>query len=122
MKNLPETLEIPTEPIVEYVLFWAHEDGEWQTPSIGDHRDGGFQAADTDCFRDGVTARNVNDVEIYDDHLVLYGKFTVAEVVDYLPQTWHHPAEISTETRDAFFTVSFEWIEYPEVVVEVEVV
>lgn len=114
MKNrLEDTVEVPTENLIQHAMFLAHEVGDWQVPTPED-------LANEDALYDGVTERNVKDVEIHENGVLLLGAFDVAVVVDYIRGSWHHPPEVKTSKQEAFFSVFFEWDDGGYATVEVE--
>jgi len=113
--ELPETVEIESEALAQFVVFMGREIAEWDALIPDD-------VASEDYVWDEVHASNVTEVEgLGDGSVAVRGKFTVPIVVDYIRGTWHHPPETKTERHDAMFEIVF-WFEdegYAEGYIEV---
>jgi hypothetical protein len=117
-RDLPETVEVPTEKIIDWALEMANEAGEYDIPNM--------DSVDSDEFYDGITAKNVTSVEIHDEGILAVGEFTVREVVGRIPAGPNHgygpinPPEYITEEIEMGFSVSCPWGMWAEPVVVVE--
>ena len=100
--DLPETIELPTEYLVQHLLFLTKEIGEWD---LSYDRD---RIAGSDDLWDEVKPGNVDYIGYYGDGLIeIEGSFKTAVITEHIPKTFHHPAEVRTKNAEGVFHVMY---------------
>ncbi|WP_200531591.1 hypothetical protein [Halorubrum sp. LN27] len=117
-KDLPETVEVPTEDIIEWAFENVNEHGEFDFPTM--------DGVDSDQFFDGIHPSNATDIEIHDNGVIVYGRFSVHEAVGRIPAGPNrgygpiNPPETITEKREMAFDLFCPWSLYDVAAVHVE--
>mgnify|MGYP006308443217 FL=1 len=99
--DLPQTIELPTEYLVQHLLFLAKEIGDW------DHSYDNDRVSDPDLWNK-VNPSNVDYIGYYGDGLIeIEGSFKTAVITEHIPKTFHHPAEVRTKNAEGVFHVMY---------------
>lgn len=103
---MTKTVGIYQEALAQFVVYSAQEFDNWELNIP--------EGVSDDDVWDGITAKNVTEVDSYGDEVEVVGKFQVREAVDRIPASGGgrlepptNPPEVITKERDVYFLIRF---------------